>query len=310
MPIRKVTDPSILAQLNQGGNVVAANPMFPGQMQQQQATIARTQQEIQQGNATLPYAAPKAAADASNAATQAQVNAATAPSEIAQKQASARKTDVEAKSAEQNFATTGGANEGQSKSASFYTRAARANQLFEGTGIKDDPMGREVAKAVLPDGLVNKFTSPDRQKAEAAQRDFIAATLRYESGANIPQNEFDLQKSIYFPAPGDDPSTVALKASLRKNALDGLRVASGPAAPLLDQQSARRLGTRTRDGRVDLLRSRRIGEAGDVERQRTVTRQNAALDLQCLKHSRRQGRAPRLEEDRRFQPFTREGLSQ
>jgi hypothetical protein len=36
MPVRKVTDPSVLSQLNQGGGVVAANPMFPGQVQGQQ----------------------------------------------------------------------------------------------------------------------------------------------------------------------------------------------------------------------------------------------------------------------------------
>jgi hypothetical protein len=74
--------------------------------------------------------------------------------------------------------------------------------------------------SLLPDAVVNEFTSPSRQQAEAAQRDFIASTLRYESGANIPQNEFDLQKSIYFPAPGDSPQVIGMKASFA-NALDG-----------------------------------------------------------------------------------------
>lgn len=215
--------------------MVAPNPMFPGQMQGQQLNNAGQGLTNQEKAATLPYAAPKAAADASNAQIQANVNAATAPAEIAQKNANARQTAAQAATAEANLETTGGANEGQAKSASFYTRAARANQMFESTGIKDNPQGREIAKTLLPDSLVNRYTSPERQKAEAAQRDFIAATLRYESGANIPQNEFDLQKSIYFPAPGDAPETLKAKAELRRNALDGLRVASGPAAPLLEQ---------------------------------------------------------------------------
>jgi hypothetical protein len=217
--------------------VVNPNPMFPGQMQGQQLQNAER-------SATLPYAAPKAAADASNAATQAGVNAATAPAEIAQKNANARKAAVEAKGAEQNFATTGGANEGQSKSANFYNRALKANQIFAGTGIKDDPMGREVAKTLLPDGLVNAFTSPERQQAEAAMRDFISSTLRYESGAAIAPSEFENQKNIFFPAPGDDPQTVALKAKLRENAIEGLKLSAGPAAPLLaaPQQSVAQTG--------------------------------------------------------------------
>jgi hypothetical protein len=38
VPIRKVTDPAILQQLGGGGNVVAPNPMFPGQLQGQGST--------------------------------------------------------------------------------------------------------------------------------------------------------------------------------------------------------------------------------------------------------------------------------
>jgi hypothetical protein len=82
--------------------------------------------------------------------------------------------------------------------------------------------------------LVNQFTSSARQKAEAAQRDFIASTLRYESGAAISNSEFENQAKIYFPQPGDTPDTVKLKAQLRNNAIEGLRLSAGPAAPKVD----------------------------------------------------------------------------
>jgi hypothetical protein len=223
MPIRPVTDPSAPRAAQPGAGHIVANPMFPSQLQSAQGQAA-----------AAPYAAPQAAAQLNRTRTEAGVAAATAPADIKQKNANARQTEAQAQTAEANLATTGGANEGQAKSASFYTRAYRANKMYEGTGIKDQPAGRSIALALLPDAAVNEFTSPQRQTAEAAQRDFIASTLRYESGANIPQNEFELQKSIYFPAPGDSPTVIAAKAQLRKNALDGLRVASGPAAPLLD----------------------------------------------------------------------------
>jgi hypothetical protein len=226
MPVRKVTDPSILQQLG-NGSVVAPNPMFPGQMQAQQLGI-------QEKQATLPFAAPKAAAEASNAATQAQVNAATAPSDIASKRGQAQKSSAEGQSAQTNLQVSGGADNTQAKSAAFYTRALRANQLYGGTGVNDDPQGREIAKSLLPDALVNQFTSPARQQAEAAQRDFIASTLRYESGAAISNSEFDNQRKIYFPQPGDSPETVALKAKLRENAIEGLRLSAGPAAPKVE----------------------------------------------------------------------------
>jgi hypothetical protein len=231
----KVTDPRLLQQLNSQGQMVAPNPMFPGQMQGQALNNQGQGLQNQERAATLPFAAPKAAADASNAQTQAAVNAATAPAEIAAKTAGARKTAVEATAAERNLEATGGASDGQTKSASFYTRAIRSNQDYEGTGIKDDPGGREFLKAILPDALVNMGTSSARQQAEAAQKNFIAATLRYESGANLPPSEFETQRQIFFPAPGDSAETVALKAKMRRDAIEGLKVASGPAAPLLDQ---------------------------------------------------------------------------
>jgi hypothetical protein len=235
VPIRKVTDPSVLAQLNGGGNVVAANPLFPGQMQQQQVQNAHTGLENQQLTATVPFAAPKAAADASNAQTQAAVSAQTAPAEITTKRGNAQKSSAEGQAAQANLAVSGGADNTQAKSAMFYNRALKSNQFYTGTGINDDPQGREIAKALLPDALVNAFTSSARQQAETAQRDFVSATLRQESGAAIAPSEFDNQRKIYFPQPGDSPETVAMKAKLRDVAIEGLRLSAGPAAPVVDQ---------------------------------------------------------------------------
>jgi hypothetical protein len=209
---------------------------FPASFRARGSTT-RAGLQNQRYGAELPYVAPKAAADASNAQTTAGVNAATAPAEITTKRGNALKSDAEGQSAQTNLSVSGGADNTQSKSALFYSRALKSNQFYNATGIKDDPQGREIAKTLLPDNLVNAFTSSPRQQAETAQRDFISATLRQESGAAIAPSEFENQRKIYFPQPGDKPETVALKAKLREVAIEGLRLGAGPAAPKVDQGS-------------------------------------------------------------------------
>ena len=119
----------------------------------------------------------------------------------------------------------------QGKAAGFYSRATRSNAAFNSLGIGPPPLAREGAQAVLPEGVVNTFTDPARQQAEAAQKDFIAATLRYESGAAIPPEELETQRRIFFPVAGDRKETVELKAKLRENVLEALRLGAGDAAP-------------------------------------------------------------------------------
>lgn len=233
MPVRKVTDPSILQQLGTG-QVVAPNPMFPGQMQGQ--SLNNTGQGLQnaQLGSTLPYAGPKAAAEASNAQTTAGVNAATAPAKIMGERGTAQKQTAEGISATTNLQVSGGADSTQAKNAGFYNSALKSNQIYLNTGIKDDPQGREFAKSILPGAVVNQFTSAPRQTAETARDDFIRASLRLESGAAIGKEEYDRQNRIFFPQPGDKPETVAAKAQLRQNEIDGLRLSAGPAAPMLE----------------------------------------------------------------------------
>lgn len=233
MPVRKVTDPSVLQQLNSGSAI--PNPMFPGQMQGQGLNNVGQDLQNRERSATLPYAAPKAAAQTSEAQTNAGVAAATAPAEIRQKTAAATKGEVEATAAKTNLEVSGGADVSQAKNAGFYARALKAGHLYDQTGVRNEPAGHALANAVLPDAIVNQFTGSSRQQAEAAQRDFISATLRYESGAAISPQEFENQRKIYFPQPGDSEETIGLKGQLRKNAIDALRVSAGPAAPMLEQ---------------------------------------------------------------------------
>ncbi len=55
------------------------------------------------------------------------------------------------------------------------------------------------------------FKSDDRQKFEQAQRNFINAALRRESGASIAPAEFESAELQYFPQPGDSQAVLLQK---------------------------------------------------------------------------------------------------
>ncbi len=89
-----------------------------------------------------------------------------------------------------------------------------------GTGLKDN----------LANGLPlgNYMISDEYQKFDQAQRDFINAVLRRESGAVISPEEFDNARKQYLPQPGDTKDTLAQKRSNRQTAIQGMRRAAGP----------------------------------------------------------------------------------
>ncbi|QZP07768.1 hypothetical protein [Caenibius sp. WL] len=119
----------------------------------------------------------------------------------------------------------------QNKTKGFLTRAIQANQDFSKLG---DVQPRSVPGQAFADAypnLANSLTSDaNRQLAEQAERAFIAAILRYDSGAAIPPSEFATQGQIYFPRPGDGPEVLAQKAQARLVALQGLKDSAGPTA--------------------------------------------------------------------------------
>jgi hypothetical protein len=129
MPIRPSYRPLSLQQLN-AGTWSRANPMFPG-------SFSRTRPHQPEKAVTLRMPRPRPPRTSTALAPKPMLLTATAPAEIAQSQRQCAANAAQAATAEANLATTGGANEGQAKSASFYTRAMRANQLYEGTGVKD-----------------------------------------------------------------------------------------------------------------------------------------------------------------------------
>jgi hypothetical protein len=113
---------------------------------------------------------------------------------------------------------------------SFFGRAHKAEEDLE-------TLAQDIAKmgvmdrgrlAYTPDWL-NFSRSEAMQKYLQAQRAFTEARLRKDSGAAIPESEFENDRRTYFVQPGDTPETIAQKARGRAQVLAGLAYAAGPA---------------------------------------------------------------------------------
>ena len=68
----------------------------------------------------------------------------------------------------------------------------------------------------------NAMSSDQQQKVEQAQRDFVNAVLRRESGAAISPTEFESATKQYFPSVGDSQAVITQKAQNRQLATRGL----------------------------------------------------------------------------------------
>lgn len=115
----------------------------------------------------------------------------------------------------------------QSKAALFAHRITNAEKVMD-----------ELAKANF-DGndrrswaqkhLFNEAKPVDLQKLEQAQRNFINAVLRRESGAVISPEEFENSRQQYFPQAGDSAEVLEQKRQNRLDVLAGLRSEAGGA---------------------------------------------------------------------------------
>jgi hypothetical protein len=128
-------------------------------------------------------------------------------------------------------------NKEQSDAYTYSTRMESADKIITDLEGQYDPFKINVKTsgktALIPGGetAANKYLlSAKDQQAEQAQRNFINAVLRRESGATIMPNEFDSANQQYFNQPGDSPEVKAQKKANRREAIDGLKRAAGPTS--------------------------------------------------------------------------------
>lgn len=118
------------------------------------------------------------------------------------------------------------ATEGERKAAAFLIRALGSNSSYESTGVGARSLPGQTLRDTFPN-LENYFISGKRQRADSAQDEFIAASLRQDSGAAIPEEEMERQRRIYFPMPGDGPEAIEQKRQARLRAIEGLKQSAG-----------------------------------------------------------------------------------
>jgi len=81
------------------------------------------------------------------------------------------------------------------------------------------------------------FKTDDRLRIEQAERNFINAVLRRESGAAIAPSEFDSAAKQYFPQPGDSPEVLDQKAANRKTVISNFAIAANvPLSEITGQE--------------------------------------------------------------------------
>lgn len=112
----------------------------------------------------------------------------------------------------------------QSKSAGFANRLDHSGKVItEMENLGSSEIG------VLTQFAPNILKSEDRQRLEQAQRNFVNALLRLESGAAIAPSEFESAKKQYFPQPGDREGTIKQKRENRQIALENMIAQAGSA---------------------------------------------------------------------------------
>lgn len=125
--------------------------------------------------------------------------------------------------------------ESQANAFTYFSRMEESDKIIKDLNGKYDPYKINIKTsgktALIPGGqdVANYFLSENEQKVEQAQRNFINAVLRRESGAVISPDEFSNANTQYFPQPNDKPGNLKQKAANRKTAIEGIKRAAGPS---------------------------------------------------------------------------------
>ena len=152
--------------------------------------------------------------------------------------------------------------------AGFAARIEQSGQII--ADLEAQFVGKLTRLGIVPEAL----KSEDRKLLEQAERNFINALLRRESGAAIAPSEFESAKLQYFPIAGDTEKVLLQKKANRNIAFESLRLEAGDAFAQLKgvlppiQQSVK-IGNQTYSVGTILTNSQ--GQRGRVEADGTIT---------------------------------------
>ena len=124
----------------------------------------------------------------------------------------------------------------QFTAATFGERAQKAESDF--AALQEAGFDRSDRRTAVGNSLASVvgLQSGDFRRQQQAERNFVNALLRRESGAAISPSEFENAEQQYFPRAGDDEATRKQKAENRQIAIAGLMAEGAPAASRVQGQ--------------------------------------------------------------------------
>ncbi|HVZ60671.1 MAG TPA: hypothetical protein VG892_07790 [Terriglobales bacterium] len=113
----------------------------------------------------------------------------------------------------------------EAASAGFANRLAESSKIIDQTQTAGTSLQNRLKSEVPVVG--NYLVGPEYQKLDQAERNFVNAQLRRESGAVISEEEFANARRQYFPQPGDSPQVLAQKKAARDMAVRNMQLSAG-----------------------------------------------------------------------------------
>tara|TARA_R110002126_G_scaffold145833_1_gene291787 strand:- start:2362 stop:3600 length:1239 start_codon:yes stop_codon:yes gene_type:complete len=133
--------------------------------------------------------------------------------------------------------------EAQGKATGFALRAKEADEILKKISYLPAAVATKQAMESYPviggvlGASANLMLPEQAQQADQAQRSFVNAILRQESGAAISESEFQNARKQYFPQPGDGNTVIEQKKKNRETAIRALETAAGPGMGRVAQPS-------------------------------------------------------------------------
>lgn len=134
---------------------------------------------------------------------------------------------------------------GQETTALYASRIKQANDVFESI---ENFINKQGAVGYVQAGMPSFLQGENMQSYQQAQRNFLNAVLRRESGAVISPSEFKEGRQQYFPQPGDKEAVLAQKKANRDLVMKNFIKSAGTAYVPYEETDQKKGATNDQDG--------------------------------------------------------------
>jgi hypothetical protein len=152
-------------------------------------------------------------------------------------------------------------NDIQFKVAGFARRMEQAEKVFE--QLEGSGYNRAATTERAYDNMPGEGVPTNRLSNDQAEKNFVRAVLRLQSGAVIGADEFAEEAKQYFPRPGDSPHIIAQKKANRQQIYEGFKSESGSAFDMVKPIPPPGIEKRTKKGTIVTRNGRKFEKLND-----------------------------------------------